>query len=923
MLNRRQVAWFAMALGLALGGCNCGATKPNVVAHPKNLGESCAKDSECISTLCAKVPGVFAATDTCLAPCGLACPDPQRCVDIGIHNNNETFACAPDTGKLCSPCTTDDSCGYPGDVCLESGAVTACGRDCTGDGKCPTGYKCQVGKRPNGLSSGLQCVPTTGTCECTEATRGSKRACSKTVANLGTCQGTETCDPGSGFVGCDARTPVPETCDGIDNDCNGKVDDGLADITCGSGPCEVTVYSCADGGRAACTPDLTKAKPESCDGVDNDCNGKVDDGLADITCGDGPCRVSVAACADGGAVVCHPDMTKATAEVCDGIDNDCNGHVDDGFVTSNDVHNCGACGTECPSQNGTPACHSSVCSITCDTGFDNCNHLPADGCEANLNTDANNCGVCGNACTFAGGTGTCTGGHCVLTGCAPGHVDLDHDPSNGCEYACTVTSAFDEPDLQFTDSNCDGIDGEVARGAFVDKVNGSDATGDGTLAKPFKSVQKGVDLAFAQGLRDVYVSQGTYSSATALQLKDGVNIYGGYLAASGWSRSFGNTVTLSGSTTPVVGNNVNDVKLQLINVLGQGAQTAGASAVAVQLKDSLNVTFEAVLVQAGAGADGVPGQDGTAGADGVQGTDGASGHEDDNPLFVSLCGTCGDEFSSYPSCSPPQGGAGASNAFCSGANGGAGGNSGYETAQGDLGHASPGGAPGGQANTNGQGTAPAPGVCNGHNGANDSTPILDGTGGSNVGTVTSGNYTPADGSDGSDGSPGKGGGGGGGGGGGNHGSCRSWGAAGGGGGAGGCGGTHATGGKGGGASIGVWLQNSTLLVQSGTIIGGQGGKGGDGGQGGPAGQGAPGGGSPYGGNGQDDASRGGLGGKGGNGSRGGHAGGGGGGPSIGVVSLSSTLTLDTSSTATPGHGGQGGLGGDGNRAAAGLETSTH
>lgn len=76
-----------------------------------------------------------------------------------------------------------------------------------------------------------------------------------------------------------------EVCDGIDNDCNGKTDEGLLNAckTCGPVPAEV------------------------CDGVDNNCDGQIDEGLLN-------------ACKKCGAV---PD------EICDGLDNDCDGQVDE------------------------------------------------------------------------------------------------------------------------------------------------------------------------------------------------------------------------------------------------------------------------------------------------------------------------------------------------------------------------------------------------------------------------------------------------------------------------------------------------------------------------------------------------------------------------------------------------------------------
>lgn len=259
----------------------------------------------------------------------------------------------------------------------------------------------------------------------------------------------QDCDDTNPAVGRRSKWFADADADGFGNN-----DDFI--LSCNAvGIWNVTVGGDCDDDNAAIFPGAT----EECDGLDNDCDGSADEDFL----GGGfllgtPCTVGVGACARQGVRICETTTTTVcsatagspTVEVCDGVDNDCDGVVD------NDPPGLTVCSTQLGSQVATANCvldNSSfptpayVCDIdTCLGVYQDCNYLNEDGCESDTARDPNNCGGCGLAFACAADL-ICVDSQCVspffeavdcwdlnadyicqnLTEGAPGNEDINQD----------------------------------------------------------------------------------------------------------------------------------------------------------------------------------------------------------------------------------------------------------------------------------------------------------------------------------------------------------------------------------------------------------------------------------------------------------------------------------------------------------------
>jgi hypothetical protein len=231
------------------------------------------------------------------------------------------------------------------------------------------------------------------------------------------------------------KVPTLEVCDGLDNDCDSVVDDvtegdktvgaeccdpKASPALCGQGQCVKGKYACA-GGSVTCV-DAGAPGEEACDGIDNDCNGLTDDiatlGQSCTTLGG--CPGKLACDVSEKKPVCVPDG-DTQLEICNGLDDDCDGSVDEkDDVDANDDRVGQVCDERVAPNDHPP----------CTDGHTVCSPQGTIDCQGAVHPLKEVCDLEDNDCDgVADAPSACPGGNACIDGRC-------EEPCHGGEFPC-------------------------------------------------------------------------------------------------------------------------------------------------------------------------------------------------------------------------------------------------------------------------------------------------------------------------------------------------------------------------------------------------------------------------------------------------------------------------------------------------------
>ncbi len=257
-----------------------------------------------------------------------------------------------DSCKVVPTAETDITCDLKDDDC-DGGVDEDFGTQATtcGLGECAaTGTKsCTLGQvidtciaRPALLTTDLLCNGRDDDCDGAVTDEEAEGLTIPTACSKGLCVATgENHCVGGKFVDSCKVVPLADTdvtCDRVDDDCDGGLDEDYptGPSTCGKGECAATgTKSCVAGvplDSCVARPTLLTADL-LCNGRDDDCDGSVTDEATEVL--PIPTSCGLGACGTTGTLACKAGVLTDTCvaktggeEVCDGVDNDCDGVTD-------------------------------------------------------------------------------------------------------------------------------------------------------------------------------------------------------------------------------------------------------------------------------------------------------------------------------------------------------------------------------------------------------------------------------------------------------------------------------------------------------------------------------------------------------------------------------------------------------------------